>query len=188
MRNASRITITLVLVVMLCAILAFTLYNNNPIEISKSLQTNIQTPTTQLNKPTQTPLPTPNLITQLGINEVPSHTGFVPRAYTRLYIQGTVTNTGAATAYKAGLHVAAYAADGTLEINMTVPLIGGELATDAVLTAYAASYDPPYPLGLLHNYSNLTFSNLAGGEGTIVDLNIYHRGTVTRWSITSVYT
>ena len=68
-----------------------------------------------------------NLVTAHGITEVNKDTSKVPRSYNRLYIDGTVTNAGTSTAFNAGLHVVAYTVDGTLEINMTIPLTKGEL-------------------------------------------------------------
>ena len=65
---------------------------------------------------------TANLATALNVTEIPRNSPFnvpSPLPYNYLYITGSVSNTGESTAYNAGLHVAAYAADGTLEINMT---------------------------------------------------------------------
>jgi hypothetical protein len=73
-----------------------------------------------------------NLVTTLGITEVPGGSssymgGLVstPVPFNYLFIEGSVINTGDGTAYNAGLHVVAYSANGTLEINMTVPFDEG---------------------------------------------------------------
>jgi hypothetical protein len=68
--------------------------------------------------------PSANLVSNLEIKEVAkgyNYGGNVP--YNHLIISGSITNIGQITAYNAGLKVMAYASDGTLEINITVPLL-----------------------------------------------------------------
>jgi hypothetical protein len=87
--------------------------------------------------------------------------------YNYLHIWGSVNNTGKGIAYNAGLHVVAYSAAGTVEINMTVPL----------------TIDVEVEIG-----SSLPLGNLDAGKSATVVLDIYHLGTVTSWTITPVWT
>ncbi len=124
-----------------------------------------------------THLTSPNLVTALGIKEV-SNTSSISRSYNRLYIEGYVTNAGTGTAFNAGLHVAAYAADGTLEINMTFPIGSGDFGTSYAINSYVQSFDPVF--------TSLKFGNLASGQIVNVHLNIYHEGIVSNWIVTPV--
>jgi len=122
------------------------------------------------------------LVNALGISEVgnTSEEFFIPYYY-RLYIAGSVTNTGEGTADNAGLHVVAYSADGTLEINMTVPLSSGvTFRTDAEINSYLEE----------HNYgvSSLQLGILYSGQTSTIDLDIYHEGIVANWTVTPVWT
>ena len=77
-----------------------------------------------------------NITTGLGVTEITNAVQADNLTYDALFIKGTVVNAGNLTAYNAGLNVVAYSANGTLEINMTVPLVHGE-------AIYAGS-DPYY--------------------------------------------
>jgi len=102
----------------------------------------------------------------------------------RLYISGTVRNTGQGEALNAGLHVIAYASDGTLEINVTVPLVSGaDFGTDSSTNAFVQKWDAGQ--GITANPSQ--FGNLNSGESVAVEFNIYHEGKVTNWTITPVW-
>ena len=127
----------------------------------------------------QASLTSVNLVTELGITEI-SNTSSISRSYNRLYIDGPVTNQGVTTAYNAGLHVVAYAADGTLEINTTVPLNYGEYAADSATESYVSSFD-----GVT---GSLYLGSLVSGQTANVDLDIYHESTVTNWTVTPVWT
>ncbi|MGA3060715.1 MAG: hypothetical protein ABSD92_10135 [Candidatus Bathyarchaeia archaeon] len=140
-------------------------------------------------QPTQTQEPTkPYLVTALGVAEVPAGGPYValPPPYNALYITGSVNNTGEVTAYNAGLHVVAYAADGTLEVNMTVPLDNGAsgqnsawFGADAAINTFLADYS-------INN--SLQLRSLAGGATTAIDITIFHESTVTNWTVTPVWT
>ena len=126
----------------------------------------------------QANLTSPYLVTALGITEIASN------PYNRLWISGSVTNTGEGTAFNAGLHVIAYAANGTLEVNITVPLnnnnvvnYGTDAATGA--QAYTANGD---------NNPSFFLVALGGGGTAVIGINIFHEGTVTNWTVTPVWT
>ena len=152
-----------------------------------------------------------NLSTHLKVSEVTNGTSPSQKvyfngilAYDALYIDGTVINTGNLTAHNAGLKVVAYSADGTLEINMTVPLVAGYLAynpselitlgsdivyygTDDVTQAYATVlnnyYENVNPNGSIYS---LTLGSLGGGQTALVDVEIIHEGIVANWTVTAV--
>jgi uncharacterized protein YxeA len=125
-----------------------------------------------------------NLVTTLGITEVPGSSssymgGLVPTPvrFNYLFIEGSVTNTGKGTAYNAGLHVVAYSANGTLEINMTVPLVeGASFGSDKATDAY------------LNVSSSPTLGALYSEHTADVYVNIFHEGTVSTWTVTPVWT
>ena len=126
----------------------------------------------------QANLTSPYLVTALGTTEIASN------PYNRLWISGSVTNTGEGTAYNAGLHVVAYAANGKVEVNMTVPLnnndvvnYGTDAATDA--SAYVGNGD---------NNPSFFLVSLGGGGTAVIGINIFHEGTVSNWTITPVWT
>jgi len=125
-------------------------------------------------------LTSPNLVAALGVSEV-GNTSSISRSYNRLFIDGSVTNNGQGEALNAGLHVLAYAADGMLEINMTVPLTYGEFGANAAIYSYIYSFDP-------YCTSSPKFGNLSSGQSSDVNLDIYHEGIVTKWTITPVWT
>ncbi len=123
-----------------------------------------------------------NLVTALGITEI-SNTSSIPRSFNRLYIKGSVTNRGSETAFDAGLHVVAYSKDGILDINMTVPLTTyglGEFGTNAAIYSYLYSFDP-------YCTSSPKFGNLLSGQSVNVNLDIYHEGAVTNWTVTPAW-
>jgi hypothetical protein len=132
-------------------------------------------PTSQL-----TNLTSANLVAELGVSEV-SNTSSISRSYNRLFIEGSVTDNGQDEALNAGVHVLAYAADGTLEINMTIPLTHGEFGTNEAIYSYICSFDP-------YCASSPKLGNLSSGQSADVNLDIYHEGTVTNWTVTPVWT
>ncbi len=122
-------------------------------------------------------LTSPNLATKLGATEIAGN------PYNHLWISGTVTNTGEGTAFNAGLHVVASSVNGTIELNMTVPLnnnIVTNYGSGAVSSsAYIANGD---------NNPNYLLPSLAGGGTVVIGLNVFHEGTVANWTITPVWT
>ena len=128
-----------------------------------------------------TNLTSANLVTALGITDVHfSSFNMPPTIYNRLYIAGSVTDEGEGRAYNSGLHVIAYDARGTLEINMTVPLSGSAVfGTDSATNAF-----------VLKSYGNssLQLGSLGSWETSTIAINIFHEGTVTNWTITPVWT
>jgi hypothetical protein len=132
-----------------------------------------------------------NLTTALSITEIP-YIQFpfggpppdnLPTPPNNLYINGSVSNMGGGIAFNAGLHVVAYAANGTLEVNMTVPLVNGATvfgtddATDAFVSNYYKDYAGSLELGYLKSGQTVTF-----------DLSFYHEGTASNWTATPVWT
>ncbi len=136
-----------------------------------------------------TNLTSANLVTALGISEVPydapNNMGVI--LFSRLYISGSVTNTGEGTALNAGLHVVAYQTGGgpsfqfdLVEINMTVPLANGaSFGTDNATDAFVSNWT-----GL----SSLQLGDLGSGQTATISINIYHEGVVSNWTVTPVWT
>lgn len=136
-----------------------------------------------------------NLTSHLEVSEATKGTN----PYDALSINGTVVNTGNLTAYNAGLKVTAYSASGTLEINITVPLVPGDLAyfpstpyissdilfygTDNATQAYANNRDTCYG-----ETASLQLEDLSGGEAAPVNIEIFHEGTAANWNVTTVWT
>ena len=124
-----------------------------------------------------------NLEASLGITEIPSNSSFnvhFSTKYSHLYLSGSVTNVGNSTAYNAGLHIIAYTANSTLEINMTVPLVNDEaFGTDAGTNNYVSANlgSNLLQLGILQSEQKVT-----------VSISIYHEGTVSKWTVTPVWT
>ncbi len=130
-----------------------------------------------------TNLTSAHLVASLGVAEISGNatTNNPPQqTYNHLFIKGSVTNTGVDEAYNAGLHVVAYSATGTLEIDMTVPLeYIGAYGTDSATTIYVAGAIGPISLQL---------GNLDSKGTTTVEIAIYHEGIVSNWTITPVWT
>ena len=128
--------------------------------------------------------PTAHLVASLGIIEIlgneSNEMGYpTPIPYNYLYITGSVNNTGEGAALNVGLHVVAYNATGTLEINMTVPLNGGIYGTDNATNTF-----------VLKNYgsSSRTLGVLDGEQIAYIGISILHEGTVSNWTVTPVWT
>ncbi|MGA2524692.1 MAG: hypothetical protein ABSF65_11140 [Candidatus Bathyarchaeia archaeon] len=103
----------------------------------------------------------------------------------RLYITGTVKNTGRGEALNAGLHIIASASNEVVEINMTVPLVSlADFGTDSSTNAFVQGWDAGS--GISANPSQ--FSNLNSGGSVGVEFNIYHEGQVINWTVTPVWT
>lgn len=121
----------------------------------------------------QPDLSKPHLITELGVTELETDWG----PSWRLFIQGSAYNMGNSTAYNAGLRVEAYSGTGILEINMTVPFVNGyNYGTDSSITSQLTQLGPAQ------------LGNLTSDQAVMIDLDIYHEGVVTNWSVTPVWT
>ena len=122
--------------------------------------------------------------------------------YNALWISGSVTNIGQTLAANAGLHVEACAADGSLKINMTIPLANAVYGTNDQTTAFISNfadysltlngiiignYAPSGSLALGHTGS-LELGSLDAGQTVNITLAIYHEGTVSNWTVTPVWT
>ncbi len=131
-------------------------------------------------------LTNPHMVTQLGVTEIGNSSAigqpYAWGAYWRLFIQGAAFNMGNSTAYNAGLNVIAYSGTGLLEINMTVPFVNGyNYGTNSAIVSALANPDLG-PLGPLQ------LGNLTRGQYAIIDIDIYHEGIVTNWTVTPVWT
>lgn len=124
-------------------------------------------------------------------NEFPNMAPNIP--YQSLQISGSITNTGYVTALNAGLHIAAFASDGTLEINMTVPLANGVFGTDNETRAMILSYprvnvnDGGFTV-VLGTLGSLQLGSIDVNQTDKVAITIYHEGTVSNWTVTLVWT
>lgn len=130
------------------------------------------------NSSNQANLTSPYLAAALGATELAGN------PYNRIWISGSVTNTGEGTAFNAGLHVVAYASNGIVEVNMTVPLnnnnavnYGTDNATGN--SAYVANGD---------NHPSFFLVSLGGSGTAVIGINVFHEGTVSKWTITPVWT
>jgi hypothetical protein len=128
-------------------------------------------------------LTNPYIVTQLGVTEIGNSSAlgqpYAWGAYWRLFIQGAAFNMGNSTAYNAGLKVIAYSGAGVLEINMTVPFVNGyNYGTNSAIVSSLDNL----------NLGPLQLENLTRGQYAIVNLDIYHEGIVTNWTVTPVWT
>jgi hypothetical protein len=184
------ITVSIVAILFVSAIAGTIIYYNGKIS-------NLNNQISKLNGVIAS-FPTPHLVATLGIteilgNESSSMGGLnsTPVLYNYLYITGSVNNTGKGTAYNAGLLVAAYDVNGTLEVNMTIPFGGifgsDNVTNDFVLKNYG-SYNPILRV-YTSNYDS-TLGVLDGEHTTYIDgaLSILHESTVSNWTITPVWT
>jgi hypothetical protein len=136
-----------------------------------------------------TNLTTANLVTALGIVEVPKdspHNFPNPLLYNHLYVEGSVTNSGSGIAYRAGLHVIAYAADGTEEINLTVPLVSLLNATGNEVTMFGPVFGTNAKTQIYGNDS-LELGSLSAGQTVQISLTVFHESTVSTWTVTPVW-
>ncbi len=126
----------------------------------------------------------PNLTTALEGKEIITSdyaaTESIP--YNYFYISGTVTDTGNGTAFKVGLHVIAFDAYNkvTRDIDLTLPL-GGVFGTDNRTNNYITSSYGGFS-------QSLKLGNLGGGQTVTTNIQIFHEGTVSNWTITPVWT
>jgi hypothetical protein len=135
-------------------------------------------------------LTTANIVTALGIKDIQYGLPVKPKAefefdgtsvktFYYLYIWGSVSNTGVGIAYNSGLKVVAYDAQGTLEINMTVPLDGGMFGADDQTKSLLSEDYGNYPTQLV---------NLDSNQTVVTVISIFHEGVVTNWTVTPVWT
>jgi cell division protein FtsB len=200
----------LILVILFVSVIAGTIFyyntalNNKDSEIT-SLNNEIANLTNQVSNLTSEVknLTSANLVSILNVTEEPNNSDLVQMfpnlpvtsiPYNSLWINGSITNTGHVTAYNAGLNVTAYASDGTLEINMTIPLVinavyGTDKATDALILNNPSLTDGN-DVGVVHfgQIGSLQLGSLAVGKTGNVFLAIYHEGVVTNWTATPVWT
>jgi hypothetical protein len=134
-----------------------------------------------------------NLIPALGIRELYDSASTL----NALFIKGTVVNTGNLTAYNAGLKVVAYTSNGTLEINMTVPLAHGAymLGTtggygDVIFFGIdSLTQKSAYALDSGEQISDsLQLGTLNGGQTAYINMDILHEDNVENWTVTPVWT
>lgn len=134
-------------------------------------------------------LTTANLVTALGTKDIQYGLPIKPKAefefdgtsvktFYYLYIVGSVSNTGVGTAYNSGLRVVAYDAQGTLEINRTIPLDSGIFGADDQTKSLLLEDYGDYPTQLVTLESNQT---------VVVSISIFHEGIVTNWTVTPVW-
>jgi type II secretory pathway pseudopilin PulG len=122
-----------------------------------------------------------NLVTALGIAEVPYDSIANPAQFHKLFIEGSVTNKGQGTAYNAGLHVVAYDAEGNLRINMIVPLKNiASFGTDSATIDYALAH--------AGGTDSLQLGKLLTTQTAAISIQIFHQGNVTDWTLTPVWT
>lgn len=134
-----------------------------------------------------------NLVPALGIRELYDDASTL----NALLIKGTVINTGNLTAYNAGLKVVAYTPNGTLEINMTVPLVhGGNMygtndgygdvvyfGTNPVTQESADYVDRGNG-----NSDSLQLGTLGSGQTAFIYIDILHEVSIENWTVTPVWT
>jgi len=143
------------------------------------------------------------ITTDLSVNEIPNNeplyalfpTMAPDIPYDSLQINGSVTNAGRVKATNMGLNVTAYGSDGTLEINMTVPLNEGVVyGTDNATNNMIQSIDPRTTVNdggfnvRLGNLGPTGLSDLEVGQTVEVSITIYHEGTATDWTVTPIWT
>jgi cell division protein FtsL len=181
----------LVVTVLLITLLATTLYYNNLVSDKVSKISSLESQINNLNNEisslkekitgskSQENLTAPSLLTELGVTEIAGSEGL----NNRLWIQGTVTNLGEGTAFNAGLHVVASSANGTIVLNMTVPLNNNSAVSygsqAASLSAYVSNGD---------NNPSYFLPSLAGGGIAVVGINVFHVGIASNWTVTAVWT
>jgi len=115
--------------------------------------------------------------------------------YECLWIHGNVTNSGEETAYNTGLMVLAYAADGGLRFNTTVPFTSGTYGTDNATNVFASSHprfgtytkfeSTPWKV---YNVGSLELESLSSGQTQNFTIAIFHDGKVANWNITPIWT
>jgi hypothetical protein len=151
---------------------------NNKNSVISSLQSQLSNQNKEIANLTsqiavQPDLSKPHIITELGVIELETDWG----PSWRLFIQGSAYNMGNSTAFNAGLKVQAYSGTGVLEINMTVPFVNGyNYGTDSSITSKLMQLGPAQ------------LGNLTSGRAVIIDLDIYHEGVVTNWTVSPVWT
>ena len=163
---------------------SFNAGNNN--EISFAQVSYLENQITNLNDLISN-LTSANLVTSLAIKEYPATTQTNPAgAYSisyenSLFIVGSVTNTGEGVAYNAGLHVVGYTVNGTLEMDMTLPL-----STMRGTSYYSANYTSPTELSTLN--SGYGYDSYSSSNSASIGMAIYTPDFVSNWTVTPVWT
>lgn len=124
-----------------------------------------------------TNLTTAKLVTALGTTEVQAAHGI---DFNKLFVEGSVNNTGAGTAYHAGLRVVAYADNGTILVNMTVPL-----AFMALFGTDTQTQDVAH--GFYSSTRTTDLGNLLTTQTAQIHIGIFHQGNATSWAVTPVW-
>jgi len=184
--NKKIIAISVLIAVLFVSAIAGTIfYYNNKVSNLNSQISNLKSQLTQLKSLTSAQLVASLSITEILGNDSTSGGKPTPIPYNYLYISGGVRNIGEGNAYNAGLHVVAYTADGTLEIDITVPLSGGIYGTDSGTNAYVLKTwgggGSNMELGIVYTENIASLDN----PDTI---SILHEGTVANWTVTPVWT
>jgi hypothetical protein len=185
-KKITAVSVLIVAILFISSIAGTIVYYNGIVNDSNSKIASLNTQIANLNSQISnlqsqiTNLTTANLVADLMTVELPYDAMKPPLPYSDLYITGSVNNTGHVTAYNAGLHVAAYDGNGGLAINMTFPLVYDKsFGTDSATDNYVS--------GLLLRGS-LQLGSLGSGQRAPISLDIYHEGTVSKWTITPVWT
>jgi hypothetical protein len=115
--------------------------------------------------------------------------------YECLWIHSHVTNTGKETVYNTGLIVLAYATDGGLRFNTTVPFTSGTYGTDSATNVFASSHplfgtytkfeSTPWKV---FNVGSLELESLSSEQTQNFTIAIFHDGKVANWNITPSWT
>lgn len=137
-----------------------------------------------------TNLTTANLVTALGVVEVPtdSPSNFPnPLLYNHLYVDGSVANNGSGIAYNAGLHIEAYAIDDSTVVNLIVPLVSQVNWTGTEVTMFGPVFGTNAKTQIYGNDS-LMLGSLGPNQTTSISFAIFHEGVATKWTVTPVWT
>jgi hypothetical protein len=137
-----------------------------------------------------TNLTTANLVTALGVVEVPADSpkNFPnPLLYNHLYVDGSVTNNGSGIAYNAGLRIEAYTTDGSTVVNLTVPLVSQVNWTGTEVTMFGPVFGTNAKTQIYGNDS-LTLGSLGPSQTASISFAIFHEGVAAKWTITPVWT
>ncbi len=183
--NATTIAILIITVLFVSAIAETIVYFNNVLKEKDSkiasLTTQIPNLVSQISilNSQMANLTSPNLVATLKTQEVPKFSQEYPGGpnytipYNFVQITGTVTNSGAGTAFNAGLHVVGYELNGLLVANVTVPLSSGYFGSDNATAAYSTGASQ--------------FGNLGIGQIANINESIIHEGAVYNWTATPVW-
>jgi hypothetical protein len=191
MGKAVKFVAILVVAVLLITLLFTILYYNNIVSDNNSKISALESQVNYLNNEIDGlmektngssgagNLTAPSLYTSLGVTEITGTNGL----NNRLWIQGIVTNLGEGTAFNSGLHITAHSSNGTIVLNITVPLNNNNVVNyaskEASQSAYVSNGD---------NYPSYFLTSLAGGGTAVIGINVFHIGTASNWTVTPIWT